>query len=135
MEDFKVDKSKIYVNPIATPLAGDKLERKLLRLTKKVIQLKGVKRGVKEVGKAIRKNVEGIVIFAADVSPPDVISHLPIQCERKGLPYIFVKSRVELGLAASTKRPTSVIMLTLKNGGGNIEDKFNKLKERIAQYN
>ena len=130
-----VDKSKLYVCPIATPLAGDKLERKLLRLSKKIIKLKGVKRGVKEVGKAIRKGLEGIVIFAADVSPPDVISHLPVQCERKGIPYIFVRSRVELGLAADTKRPTSVVMLTLKDGAGSIEEKFEKMKEIIAQYN
>ena len=37
-----------------------------------------VKRGVKEVGKGIRKGHKGLVIFAADVSPPDVLSHLPI---------------------------------------------------------
>ena len=37
-----------------------------------------MKRGVKEVGKSIRKGFHGICILAADVSPVDVISHLPI---------------------------------------------------------
>lgn len=50
-------------------------------MTEKFIEFKGVKRGVKEVGKSIRKGLSGIVVFAADVSPIDVISHLPIQCE------------------------------------------------------
>lgn len=63
-------------------------------MTQSFIQIKGVKRGVKEVGKGIRKGCSGIVIFAADVSPVDVISHLPVQCEKKGIPYIYVRSRV-----------------------------------------
>ena len=135
MENITVDKSKLYVSPIATPLAGDKMEKLLLTMTRKVIKLKGVKRGVKEVGKAIRKGFNGIVIFAADVSPPDVISHLPVQCEKNNIAYIYVRSRVELGLAASTKRPTSVVFLTLKDADEKLEGKFNKLKEKILASN
>ena len=80
---MEIDKDCLYVNPIAVPLAGDKLEKKLLKLTTKLIESKKVKRGVKEVGKSIRKGFNGICIFAADVSPVDVISHLPVQCEDK----------------------------------------------------
>lgn len=41
----------------------------------------------------------------------DVISHIPVLCEDHNIPYIFVQSRAELGLAGGTKRPTSVIMI------------------------
>ena len=41
----------------------------------------------------------------------DVISHIPVLCEDHGIPYIFVHSRAELGAAAGTKRPTSVVMV------------------------
>jgi H/ACA ribonucleoprotein complex subunit 2 len=44
----------------------------------------------------------------------DVISHLPVLCEDHNVPYIFVPSRAELGAAARTKRPTSVIMIMEK---------------------
>lgn len=37
------------------------------------------------------------MIFAADISPVDVLSHLPIQCEELGNPYCYVRSRMELG--------------------------------------
>ena len=84
---------------------------------------KSLKRGVKEVVKSLRKsstaaatagNVEppAIVILAADISPMDVISHIPVLCEDHGVPYIYVTSRAELGAAASTSRPTSVVMIT-----------------------
>lgn len=89
---------------------------------------KSLKRGVKEVVKALRKseippaNIEvkdpvGIVILAADISPMDVISHIPVLCEEHGVPYIFVTSRAELGAAGATKRPTSVVMVAPKSTG------------------
>ena len=127
----------LYVNAIATPLAGESFEKKILLLTKKIIKVKGVKRGVKEVGKSIRKGLTGIVIFAADVSPIDVISHLPIQCEEKGIPYIFVRSRLELGKASDTKRPTSVVLLVEPDVKEHkaLHGKFMKFKKVIKSYN
>ena len=79
-----------------------------------------LKRGVKEVVKTLRKSppaapgrttFPGVLIIAADISPADVISHLPVLCEDHNVPYIFVPSRAELGAAAKTKRPTSVVMV------------------------
>lgn len=42
----------------------------------------------------------------------DVISHIPVLCEDHNIPYLFVTSRAELGAAGSTKRPTSVVMVS-----------------------
>lgn len=58
-----------------------------------------------------------IVVIAADISPMDVISHIPVLCEDHSVPYIFVTSRTELGAASSTKRPTSVTMINKEMGG------------------
>jgi H/ACA ribonucleoprotein complex subunit 2 len=66
---------------------------------------------VKDVVKSIRKGMKGVCIIAADVSPADVISHIPVLCEENHIPYVFVRSRMELGIAAETKKPTSVILM------------------------
>ena len=58
----------------------------------------------------------GVVILAADISPMDVISHIPVLCEDHNIPYIFVTSRAELGMAGMTKRPTSVVMVSRVEG-------------------
>lgn len=85
-----------------------------------------LKRGVKEVVKTLRKSpaagpgvtsFPGVVIIAGDISPADVISHIPVLCEDHNVPYIFVSSRAELGAAAKTKRPTSVVMIMEKRDG------------------
>lgn len=61
------------------------------------------------------------MVLAADISPMDVISHIPVLCEDHGIPYVFVTSRAELGAAGATKRPTSVVMVT-KSGKGKKKD-------------
>lgn len=53
----------------------------------------------------------GVVVIAGDVNPAEVIMHLPLACEDVNAPYVFVVSRGELGQAARTKRPTSVVMI------------------------
>ena len=57
------------------------------------------------------------MILAADISPMDVISHIPVLCEDHNVPYVFVTSRAELGMAGNTKRPTSVVMVSPERGG------------------
>lgn len=52
-----------------------------------------------------------LVILAGDISPMDILSHIPILCEDTENPYIFVSSKDALGQASSTKRPTSVVMI------------------------
>ena len=51
----------------------------------------------------------GLCIIAGNVSPVDVITHLPTLCEENDVPYVFVPSKADLGSAGSTKRPTSVV--------------------------
>lgn len=98
-------------------------------------KLKSIHRGVKECEKAIKKcppktaasgemAAPGLVIIAADISPMDVIMHFPILCEEHGVPYLYVRSRADLGVAACTKRATSVVMLKPegKQGGNKKSD-------------
>jgi H/ACA ribonucleoprotein complex subunit 2 len=65
----------------------------------------------------------------------DVISHLPVLCEDHNVPYIFVKSRAELGEASATKRPTSVVLVAKERGGkAKKEGKEEDEKEWEADY-
>mmetsp|Transcript_17085 Transcript_17085/g.19544 ORF Transcript_17085/g.19544 Transcript_17085/m.19544 type:complete len:156 (+) Transcript_17085:125-592(+) len=99
------------VNVISKPLASKKSTKRAHKLVKKASSAKIIRRGVKEVIKGIRKHEKGICILAGDIYPVDVISHLPILLEESGIPYIFVPSKQELGAAACTKRPTSVVLV------------------------
>ncbi|KAL4934156.1 50S ribosomal protein L30e-like protein [Aspergillus undulatus] len=137
--------------PFAKPLLEDKQAKKALKSVKKAAVNKCLKRGVKEVVKALRKSPtpapneklsipHGVVILAADISPMDVISHIPVLCEDHGIPYIFVTSRAELGNAAATKRPTSVTMVVPKSAAkgkkkdaDEDDEDFSKVYEELAK--
>ncbi|THH14675.1 hypothetical protein EW146_g5683 [Bondarzewia mesenterica] len=99
------------LSPIAHPLAQKKLLKKLHKTIKKASKARQVKRGVKEVAKGIRKGEKGLLVLAADITPIDIISHLPVMSEEAQIPYVFVTSKEELGHASSTKRPTSCVMV------------------------
>ena len=34
-----------------------------------------------------------VVVFAGDISPIDVITHMPILCEENHIPYVYVPSK------------------------------------------
>eukprot|EP01025_Chloroclados_australasicus_P053284 TRINITY_DN6259_c0_g2_i5.p1 TRINITY_DN6259_c0_g2~~TRINITY_DN6259_c0_g2_i5.p1 ORF type:complete len:152 (+),score=15.18 TRINITY_DN6259_c0_g2_i5:66-521(+) len=106
---------KQFCAVIAKPLAEYKLYKKLTKLIKKGTERKLIRRGVKEVTKCIRKKIQGIVLLAGNISPIDVLSHLPILCENNNYPYIYVPSKEDLGTAAKTKRSISAMLLLRKN--------------------
>lgn len=104
------------IAPIASPLAGEKLTKKVLKLVKKAAKAKAVARGVKETTKALRSRKAGdgpaLMVLAGNITPIDVITHVPILCEEAGIPYIFVPRKEDLGAASATKRPTSCVLVS-----------------------
>jgi H/ACA ribonucleoprotein complex subunit 2 len=57
--ELSYEERKKFCSVIASPLADEKLCKKVLKLSKKAAKRKQLKRGVKEVVKAIRKNTKG----------------------------------------------------------------------------
>ncbi|CAG8896280.1 unnamed protein product [Penicillium nalgiovense] len=121
--DAVVDRPTGAVVPFANPLVEDKQAKKVLKSVKKAAVNKSLKRGVKEVVKALRKS-------------PIPAANAPIGVPNgdHGIPYVFVTSRAELGASAATKRPTSVVMVTPKAAKGKKDDdeEFTKVFEELA---
>ncbi|OMJ18942.1 H/ACA ribonucleoprotein complex subunit 2 [Smittium culicis] len=120
------------LSPISFPLADSKLKKKLLKVVKKAAKHKHVKRGIKEVVKGLRKGEKGLVLIAGNISPVDVISHVPVLCEDNNVPYIYVPSKEELGFAGCTKRPTSCVMV-VPGGKGGKQDGLDEYKENYDE--
>mmetsp|Transcript_20344 Transcript_20344/g.36708 ORF Transcript_20344/g.36708 Transcript_20344/m.36708 type:complete len:161 (+) Transcript_20344:118-600(+) len=122
------------VNVISQPLASKKSTKKAHKLVKKAAQAKIIRRGVKEVVKGLRKGEQGLAILAGDIYPLDVYSFLPILLEEKNVPYIFVPSKQDLGAAACTKRPTSVVLVKTKKDF-EAQDLYDALTKEAKEYN
>mmetsp|Transcript_14704 Transcript_14704/g.36644 ORF Transcript_14704/g.36644 Transcript_14704/m.36644 type:complete len:165 (-) Transcript_14704:582-1076(-) len=131
-EDANYESKTKFCSIIAKPLADEKLCKKVLKLCKKASKRKQIRRGVKEVVKALRKKQKGICILAGDISPIDVLTHIPIICEDNQIPYIYVPSKEELGAAALSKRPTSCMLVLPKPIKGGADDE--EAKEFAEAY-
>ncbi|XP_034869811.1 H/ACA ribonucleoprotein complex subunit 2 isoform X2 [Mirounga angustirostris] len=83
----------VNLNPIAQPLASRRLTRKLYKCIKKAVKQKQIRRGVKEVQKFINKGEKGIMVLAGDTLPIEVYCHLPVMCEDRNLPYVYIPSK------------------------------------------
>ena len=58
-----------------------------------------VRKGTNETTKAIERGISKLVVIAEDVEPPEVVAHLPILCDERNAPFIFVPSKQQLGMS------------------------------------
>lgn len=81
------------VNPKAYPLADAVLTSKILNLIQIASSYRQLKRGANEATKSLNRNLSELIVLAADAEPLEIILHLPLLCEDKNVPYVFVKSK------------------------------------------
>ncbi|XP_029039573.1 H/ACA ribonucleoprotein complex subunit 2-like protein [Osmia bicornis bicornis] len=101
-----------YTNAIAKPMAPKKLAKKIYKCIKKASKQKTyLRNGLKDVQKHLRKGEQGLVVFAGDVFPIEIMCHLPIVCEDKNIPYCYTPSRQDIGAAMGVKRGSLMVLI------------------------
>ena len=92
-----------------------------------------IRKGVNETTKAIERQKAELVIIASDVSPEEIVMHLPILCDEKGIPYTYAPTKKDLGAATGIEVPTASIAIVesgdAKDTVQEIIRKVNELKK------
>jgi U4/U6 small nuclear ribonucleoprotein SNU13 len=70
--------------------------------------------------------------MAADTTPIEILMHLPLLCEDKNVPYVFVRSKQALGRACGVTRPVISASITLKEGS-QLQAQIQTLKQNIEK--
>jgi len=70
-------------------------------------QTGSVRKGTNETTKAVERGSAKLVIIAEDVEPPEVVAHLPLLCEERKIPYVFVPSEEKIGSAVGIDVPAA----------------------------
>lgn len=82
-----------------------------------------VAKGANEVTKQVERGVAKFVVMAEDVTPEEILAHVPLLCEEKGIPYGYVPSKAELGSAAGLPVGTAAVAIVDAGTAGEaIED-------------
>ena len=78
----------------------DDLVEKVYEAVAKARETGKIKKGTNETTKACERGIAKLVIIAEDVDPPEIVAHLPVLCDEKKIPYVYVRSKKKLGEAA-----------------------------------
>ncbi|CAF0877090.1 unnamed protein product [Rotaria sordida] len=127
-----------YMNAMASPVAPKKLAKKLFKCIKQAAKQKNyIRLGLRETQKYIRRGEKGLVVFAGNVTPIDIYSHMPVVCEEANIPYVFVPSKEDLGSVIRANRTCCLLMIRshpeYKELFDEIIDKINKLEPSFAK--
>ena len=109
---------------------SDKLMAEQLALVEKAKRKGKVKIGVNEVTKAIERGVAKLVLVAQDVSPKEVVMHLPLLCKEKNIPCSVVKTRKELGEKAGISVNTAALAIINE---GEATKELQELVKKLAE--
>src|SRR5208282_892224 len=74
-----------------------------------------VRKGTNEATKAVERSQAKLIVIAEDVDPPEVVAHLPLLCEERKIPYVFVPSKEKIGNAIGIDVPCAAACI-LKEG-------------------
>jgi len=116
----------------AFPLADADLTIALLDLTQQATNYKQTKKGANESTKSLNRGISELIIMAADAEPIEIILHLPLLCEDKNVPYVFVPSKIALGRACGVSRPVIACSITT-NEASQLKTTIDGMKLKIEQ--
>nr|QJX60197.1 degron-tvmvS-MCP-cNOT7-E2A-MCP-cNOT7-tevS-degron-F2A-nTEVp-FRB-T2A-FKBP-cTEVp-P2A-L7Ae-SMASh [Cloning vector pB-4-NOR-degron-tvmvS-MCP-cNOT7-E2A-MCP-cNOT7-tevS-degron-F2A-nTEVp-FRB-T2A-FKBP-cTEVp-P2A-L7Ae-SMASh] len=104
------------------------MQNEALSLLEKVRESGKVKKGTNETTKAVERGLAKLVYIAEDVDPPEIVAHLPLLCEEKNVPYIYVKSKNDLGRAVGIEVPCASAAIINE---GELRKELGSLVEKI----
>lgn len=89
-----------------------------------------IRKGMNEVTKSIERGQAKFVVMAEDVSPPEILYHVPLLCEEKNIPYAYISSKKNLGNAVKINIGASSI--TIDNVGTGNENILDDIIKQIG---
>ncbi|MEM0074449.1 MAG: ribosomal L7Ae/L30e/S12e/Gadd45 family protein [Candidatus Micrarchaeaceae archaeon] len=88
-----------------------------------------IRKGVNEVTKDLERGLATLVVVANDVSPKEVVMHLPGLCEQHKTPIVYVPAKIDLGKAAGLNVQCSSVAIEKAGSASAV------LKEIMTWYN
>ena len=70
-----------------------------------------IKKGTNEVTKSLERGTAKLVAVAGDASPAEIVMHIPILSEEKGVVCVTIPTKEELGASAGIAVPTASVAI------------------------
>ncbi|KAJ5313017.1 hypothetical protein PENANT_c018G08985 [Penicillium antarcticum] len=116
----------------AWPIADETLSQSLLDLVQQAGHYRQIKKGANETTKTLNRGTSELVVLAADTTPLPIILHLPLLCEDKNVPYVYVPSKMALGRATGVSRPVIAVSITT-NDASDLAASIREIKLQVER--
>lgn len=94
--------------------------------------MRQLKKGANEATKTLNRGIADLIIMAADVEPIEIVLHLPLLCEDKNVPYVFVPSKALLGRSCGVSRQV-VACSILSNEQSPLKNQIISIKNAVER--
>ena len=105
---------------------------KILNLVQQATNYKQMRKGANEATKTLNRGQSEFVVLAADAEPLEILLHIPLLCEDKNVPDVFVRSKQALGRACGVSRPVIAGSVT-QNEGSQIKPQITTIQQEIEK--
>ena len=89
-----------------------------------------VKKGTNETTKAVERGNASLVFIAEDVSPEEIVLHLPELADEKGIAYVFVATQDDIGHAAGLEVGSAAAAIV---DAGEAADQVEDIAAKLAE--
>jgi U4/U6 small nuclear ribonucleoprotein SNU13 len=132
MDTKKGEKGGAEEKSRAWPRADNQLQKQVLDLCNQAVLYKQLKKGANETTKSLNRGVADLIVLAADTEPLEIILHLPLLCEDKNVPYVYVGKQSDLGRACGVSR-NIVAACILHHPESQLQSQINEMKDKVEQ--
>lgn len=108
-------------NDYTVRVMSEEIVQKIYNLVELAKKTGKIAKGANETTKAIERGHAKLVVYAEDVSPKEILMHVPMLCKEKNIPYATVASRNDLGAAVGLKVSTAAVAV-LDSGKGDLAE-------------
>ncbi|MCI4322542.1 MAG: 50S ribosomal protein L7Ae [Thermoplasmata archaeon] len=84
---------------------------KALQLVQVARETGRVRVGTNEVTKSSERAEAKLVVMAEDVDPVEILVHIPMLCEEKRIPYLYVGKKQRLGAAVGLSKSAASVAI------------------------
>jgi large subunit ribosomal protein L7Ae len=87
------------------------LSDKALQLVQVASETGKIRVGTNEVTKSSERAEAKLVVMAEDVDPVEILVHIPMLCEEKRIPYVYVGKKQRLGQSAGLSKSAASVAI------------------------
>ena len=87
------------------------IAEKALQLVQVARETGKVRVGTNEVTKSSERAEAKLVVMAEDVDPVEILVHIPMLCEEKRIPYVYVPKKQRLGQSAGLSKSAASVAI------------------------